>query len=356
MGAKIIVDCSAYQSDTLEFFNNLKSHGVFGVIIKLTEGSNPGSAYLNPRAKAQYTNAKKAGLKICGFYHYARFWGNADARNEAKWFIQGLKDIGVTSKEAVMVCDAEDLSLNSSIAGLTSDVNAFLNYLKDSGYSKVDTYSGAYYFKSRMYRNKLVSKNLWVASYGSASAGISCGTWQFTDNYKGLKVDASLDYSGYYSNVKNGAISDGKPSYYSWTPYMVTALSKINIYKTVNFKAHKPVRSYNAGTDFKIKKIVKSNDKVPHFLTDSGFYITANKDLVKNTYYVDNPKEVKTLKTVWLHSDLPFKVSNRVKGTKYSRGTYFNIAEIKDIGHGLTALKTDSGYWLSANKHYVKKV
>ena len=67
MGAKVIVDISAYQSDTLSFFNNLKNHGVYGVIIKLTEGSNPGSAYLNPRAKAQYINAKKAGLKFADF-------------------------------------------------------------------------------------------------------------------------------------------------------------------------------------------------------------------------------------------------------------------------------------------------
>lgn len=355
MGAKIIADVSVYQPKTEAFFANLKAHGVYGVIIKLTEGSNPGSAYLNPSAHDQYVNAKKAGLKVCGFYHYARFYGDTDARNEAKWFVQGLKNIGVESKEAVMVCDAEDLSLNHSKAGLTSNVNAFLNYLIDAGYKKVDTYSGRSYFQTRMYPSKLISKNLWVASYGSASAGMSCGTWQFQDNYKGLHVDASLDYSGFYSNV-NMRAKPIVPEYYSWTPYMATATSKVNLYKTPNFKAHKPIRSYPAGTDFKIKKIVKSNDKTPHFLTESGYYLTANKALVKNTYYVDNPKYVRTLKTVWLHSGLPFSLRNRVKGTKYSKGTVFEIADIKDLGHGLTALKTKSGFWLSANKHYVKKL
>ena len=352
MGAKIIVDVSGYQPATVAYFSKLKAHGVYGVIIKLTEGSNPGTAYLNPNAKLQYINARKAGLKVCGFYHYARFVGNSDAVNEASWFIRGLNSIGVKGKGYVMVCDAEDVALNSSKGGLTSDINAFLNHLKNKGYTKVDTYSGAYFLKSRTYINRLVSKNLWIASYGTASAGILCGTWQFTDNYRGLKVDASLDYSGYYSGVSE-KVASSKPEYYNWKPNMVTSISKINLYKTPELNKKAGILSYPKGTDFKISALVKSKAGTPRFKTKSGFYITANKAVVKNSYYVDLVRQIKTLKTIWIYKDP--RRTKRAKRGKFSKGTYFNIKKILDIGNGITSFETESGYWITTNKKYVVK-
>ena len=46
MAHSIVVDTSAYQSDSLSFFNGLKSHDVSGAIVKLTEGSR----YTSPKA------------------------------------------------------------------------------------------------------------------------------------------------------------------------------------------------------------------------------------------------------------------------------------------------------------------
>jgi len=352
MGAKIIWDVGVWQPSNLNYFKTLKSKGVYGIIIKLTEGSNPGSAYGNPSAKAQFNNARAAGLKVVGFYHYARFWGDSDAANEADWFIKYKeKVLGITGKDYVMVCDAEDNSLNNSRAGLTSNINSFINRLKSKGYKRVDTYSGRSFIQTRAYPSKLVTKNLWIASYGSASAGMKCGTWQYTDNFKGLGVDASLDYSGFYSKVNPEVTKNKKPTYFSWKPYMVTAKTKIGIY--IDKDLTKLKRKYPAGTDFKVSELTKSSKGTPRFKTTSGFYISANKDYVNNSYYVDDTiKEIVALKTIWIYKEATRK--HRV--AKFSKGTDFVIKDIQDIGHGLTSFKTQSGYWITTNKKFVKKV
>ena len=76
---------------------------------------------INPKAKAQITNARVAGLLVHG-YHYARFNGRQGATNEAKWFYQNATALGL-GKESVLAVDAEDDALaHYAIA----DVNVFL--------------------------------------------------------------------------------------------------------------------------------------------------------------------------------------------------------------------------------------
>lgn len=65
----LMADVSSYQPDTKEFFQALKDKGVKAVVVKITEGSNPGSAYVNPKANNQIKNARAAGL------YSPRKWG-----------------------------------------------------------------------------------------------------------------------------------------------------------------------------------------------------------------------------------------------------------------------------------------
>lgn len=68
----LVADISSYQPDEPAFFQALKNQGVKAVIIKITQGSAGGDAYINPKAKTQIGNARVAGLLVHG-YHYARF-------------------------------------------------------------------------------------------------------------------------------------------------------------------------------------------------------------------------------------------------------------------------------------------
>ena len=202
--ANLVMDISSYQPDTVSFFQAAKNAGVKAVIVKLTQGSADGDAYVNPKAQAQINNARSVGLLVHG-YHYARFNGNQDARNEAKWFIDHAKKFGL-GPDSVLALDIEDKA-NAKYA--TSDANAFLQAVKDAGYPKVDIYSMASWFWSgRLNAAQLIAKNKWVANYGVSQPGVdNVGTWQWTDNYKiaGTGVDMSYDFNGFYTNADTNA-------------------------------------------------------------------------------------------------------------------------------------------------------
>ena len=207
--ANLVMDISSYQPDTVSFFQAAKNAGVKAVIVKLTQGSADGDAYVNPKAQAQINNARSVGLLVHG-YHYARFNGNQDARNEAKWFTDHAKKFGL-GPESVLALDIEDKA-NAKYA--TSDANAFLQAVKDAGYPKVDIYSMASWFwQGRLNAAQLIAKNKWVANYDVSQPGVdNVGTWQWTNNYKiaGTGVDMSYDFSGFYTNADTSA-NEPKP-------------------------------------------------------------------------------------------------------------------------------------------------
>ena len=199
--ANLVMDVSSHQPDTISFFQAAKNAGVKAVIVKLTQGSADGDAYVNPKAQAQINNARSVGLLVHG-YHYARFYGDQDARNEAKWFTDHAKKFGL-GPGSVMALDIEDKA-NAKYA--TSDANAFLQAVKDAGYPKVDIYSMASWFwQGRLNAAQLIAKNKWVANYGVSQPGVdNVGLWQFTSTYNiaGNEVDMSYDFSGFYTNAR----------------------------------------------------------------------------------------------------------------------------------------------------------
>lgn len=195
---KYFADVSSFQPSTLSYFQAVRAAGATAVVVKLTEGSETGTAYHNPKAAQQVASARKAGLLVHA-YHYARFRGAADARAEATWFVKMAKRDGVTA-DAVMVCDAEWPGMK---ANATADINTFLTAVKAAGYKNVDTYASASWWNgARIIKSQLLSKNNWVASYGSKSAGVSpTGSWQYTSTKQvaGNSTDWSIDYSGLYT-------------------------------------------------------------------------------------------------------------------------------------------------------------
>lgn len=170
----LVADVGSYQPDTVAYFKKLKTTGVSSVVVKMTEATT----YLNPKAGNQISNAFKAGMKSVSLYHY--FHGNGT--EEAKYFLSWVKRFGMGT-DTVLGIDVEDPSLPWSN---TTQINVFLRALKAAGYKNVITYGSASWFTSnRINRSKLVDKHVWVASYGSATAGVSkANAWQFTDNYK----------------------------------------------------------------------------------------------------------------------------------------------------------------------------
>lgn len=192
----LVADLSSHNPDSLSFFRQLSDVGVKAVIIKLTEGSNPGTAYANPKAAKQIKNAKSVGMKVHA-YHFARFCNNADAVLEADWFLKNVKKQGLRDNSA-MVVDVESKEIPNDA---TVPVNAFLKQVQKHGYPNVDVYSSAsWYWERRLDQYKLIPNNFWIANYGVSKPGVkNTGTWQFTDNYMGMKVDMSYDFFNFYT-------------------------------------------------------------------------------------------------------------------------------------------------------------
>lgn len=67
--ANYFTDISSWNLDSYDYFKAMKDWGAKSVVIKLTEGSENGSNYRNPKARAQIDNARANGLLVHA-YHY----------------------------------------------------------------------------------------------------------------------------------------------------------------------------------------------------------------------------------------------------------------------------------------------
>ncbi|HAB0737552.1 TPA_asm: M15 family peptidase [Listeria monocytogenes] len=74
-----------------------------------------------------------------------------------------------------------------------------------------------------------------------------------------------------------------------------------------------------------------------------------------NTYYTENPGKIKTLVQCDLYNSVDFTASHKTGGT-YPPGTIFTIVGMAKTKGGTPRLKTKSGYFLTANKKFVKKI
>lgn len=198
----LFIDVSSYQPDTVDFFTAAKNQGAQGVVVKLTEGSEDGSAYVNPKSEGQIRNATAAGLRV-SCYHFARYTSDDDARNEARFFAKIAKQYGVKS-DTVMIDDAEV----KSATDYQSASLAFLDELGQLGY----TNSGIYSMKSFFTGGTLDShafKLVWIAGYGVTDLGIdNAAAWQFSD--AGIMgIDSSYDFNGAFTT---GEVTGSVPS------------------------------------------------------------------------------------------------------------------------------------------------
>lgn len=75
----------------------------------------------------------------------------------------------------------------------------------------------------------------------------------------------------------------------------------------------------------------------------------------KNVYYTENPKKIKTLVQCDLYNSVDFTTKNKTGGT-YPAGTIFMISGMGKTKGGTPRLKTKSGYYLTANTKFVKKI
>ncbi|MGX6962761.1 GH25 family lysozyme [Vagococcus xieshaowenii] len=211
---KDFIDVASHQSSiSIKDYQNMKSQGVTGVVVKLTEGTT----YMNPYASSQIANAKSAGLKVSA-YHFSHFNTAASAKAEANYFAAAAKKLGLATN-TVLVNDAEHENMTKG--NVTSNSVTFANQLKANGYGNVIHYASLFWFQSNsgplLNMNSLGgAKKAWVAQYpytpsknNLLNTGNAAWQWGSTmkfvgDSNSSRLFDVNIDYTYTFSQAPQG--------------------------------------------------------------------------------------------------------------------------------------------------------
>ena len=225
-------DVSSHNTSDL---SNISKSGAKFVFVKLSEGLD----YRNPKAQAQINSAKANNMLVMG-YHYARFSGDSNmAVQEGHYTVNSAKEVDLP-KGSYLACDWETGSGNVTDQGYEVSANAilaFLDVIAGAGYKPL-LYSGKSLLTNNVDVKKITDKYgtcLWVAGYpldsgvpasepdfGYFPSMDGVAIWQFTDNWKNLKVDGNislidLKLDSTAPNPQPSKPTPAKPTPKTWT-------------------------------------------------------------------------------------------------------------------------------------------
>lgn len=357
---KNFIDVSSWNGDiSVAEYQKIKSYGVTGVSVKLTEGT----WYVNPYAAGQIRNAKAAGLKVSA-YHYSMYVSAATAQDEARYFAQAAANSGL-DKNTIMFNDAEDPTLTNNGRNAHANSVAFNQQLKALGYKNDALYVGKWWLTAGYIDTSAFGRDrVWVAQYpytpdSSMQWNNDHGAWQWSSqmyfpglaNYEGRPFDISMTYSNFL-NMGNSSGPD-LSKYYTTNPGRVIMKIDDTFYQDVAFRT--PGWRVKKNTLVTIKGIEYSSAGIPRLVTDQG-YLTANKDYVLaaqsniDLYFTINPKKVRLKSDDYFYADPEFKQ----RLSKVSKGTIVEVEDLAYTQSGIFRLKTAKGY-LTANKNIVEQ-
>lgn len=230
------IDVSSHNGEiSVNEYKIIRSYGVKGVAVKLTEGLG----YRNPEAKKQIANAQAAGL-IVSAYHYSWFETEARAKSEANYFAKMANELGLP-KSTLMINDLEDGQIKYK-NNHTTNAKAFERELNRLGFNRVNHYIGLHWInEKRIDPNMLGQEKVWVAAYPFTPTytqfHTQYGAWQWSSKmtFPGVRgvFDISSDYQGNYITTEQSKplppqgnyIADGryveitKKGYSTWSNF-----------------------------------------------------------------------------------------------------------------------------------------
>ncbi|MEY8446055.1 DUF5776 domain-containing protein [Enterococcus ratti] len=356
---KDFIDVSSWNGTiSVADYQKIKSYGITGVSVKLTEGTS----YINPYAKSQIDNAKAAGLNVSA-YHYSLYTSTQTAQAEANYFAKAASNAGL-AKHTILFNDAEDPTLINNGRNAQNNSLAFNQQLKKLGFSNAALYIGRYWIDSGYINPASFGKErVWVAQYPytpnqTMQWNNEYGAWQWSSlmyfpgiaNYRERPFDISMSYSSFFNTH---AAAPDLNNYYTSNPGKVIVKQNDYFYNDVNFTSRgKPVKKNSLIT---VKSIQMTANGVPRLFTDHG-YLTANKSYVVaaksniDSYFTTNPKMVRLKIDDYFYADTAFKK----RLNKVTKGTIVEVTDLAYTDSGVFRLKTNAGY-LSASKSIVEE-
>ncbi|WP_061105078.1 M15 family metallopeptidase, partial [Listeria monocytogenes] len=160
-------------------------------------------------------------------------------------------------------------------------------------------------------------------------------------NYKGYGTDTF----GKGASTSNSSKPSANTNSLGLVDYMVSKKMDSSFSNRAKLAAKYGIKGYKGTASQNTTLLAKLKAGKPHTPASSN----------KNTYYTENPKKIKTLVQCDLYNSVDFTASHKTGGT-YPPGTIFTIAGMAKTKGGTPRLKTKSGYYLTANKKFVKKI
>lgn len=178
------IDVSSWQGEI--DFEKVRKSGISAVILRIGFGNLISQKDL--RFDEYYTKAKKADLKIGGYYYsYAK--DSEEAELEAKICYE------IISNREFDLPIFYDLEEENRKYNATNKAIAFCNFLKAKGY-KAGVYSNYNWFKNYLDYEYLVAKYpIWLADW-SNSNHLNCDIWQYSETGRidGINGNVDLNY------------------------------------------------------------------------------------------------------------------------------------------------------------------
>lgn len=191
------IDVSAWQGNI--DFRKVKNAGYDFVIIKA--GGNDNGYYADRWFEANYSKAKKAGLKIGAYYFVNRDFSAENAKKLAEVFYNIVKN---KTFDLPLFIDVETTP-TSARTTVTSGINIFCSYLRIKGYKSGVYASAVSGFVDRIdvkYLNPCIYK--WVASYSykPSAVGSDYCIWQKSSTGRVNGINGNVDINECYTDFK----------------------------------------------------------------------------------------------------------------------------------------------------------
>jgi lysozyme len=188
------IDVSHWQGD-IDWFA-VKGDGVQFAFIKATQGTKT----IDDKMEDNIKGATKYKIPV-GAYHFAEFDTVAEAHQEAKFFLDAVKEFDFNYP---LVLDLEINKSHVSKSQLTDSAIAFLEDVEKAGHF-VLLYTSKYFMEQNLDAVKLKPYALWIARYGD-ELGMTADVWQYSSSGKvnGIKgyVDMNISYRDFALEIQ----------------------------------------------------------------------------------------------------------------------------------------------------------
>lgn len=202
------IDISYHQGDI--DFNKVKESGIDFVIIR------EGYRQTTDKKFFEYVKgAREAGIEILGVYHFSYALNEEQAREEARYCVQRVKESGLSSiTHPWIFFDFEyDTVTKAAASGVVLDklhcnlhTWAFCDEVRTLGFP-AGVYTNLDYYKNWYSQNILSTYPIWLADY-TGGPDFECVVQQYTSkgSVPGIKGNVDLDY-WYDEEIQNEQIS-----------------------------------------------------------------------------------------------------------------------------------------------------